>query len=93
MAFTVWNIGTRGPVRLFRDVATSRRSLNLVVRGLWRFVVGSAMIVAGSFLLLAMVNADIRREFGVLETIAILAGLALEMLLGPELRRARGEAG
>ncbi len=37
--------------------------------------------------MLSVTVVDVRRDFAVLEGIAVLAGLAIEMLLGPSLRR------
>ena len=62
-------------------------------RLLWQFVLGCVVLVAGALLMLSVTLVDVRREFTVLETIAIAGGLAIEMLVGPAVRAAALSAG
>ena len=87
LAFVIWDIGTRTPAKLLGDFRDASASLPIFARALWRFVLGLVVLLAGATLTLSVTVVDVRRDFTVLEGIAILAGLLLEMLLGPSLRR------
>jgi hypothetical protein len=87
LAFIIWDIGTRPPARLLADIRGAASSLRALARALWQFVLGLAILCAGAMLMLSVTVVDVRRDFAVLEGIAVLAGLAIEMLLGPSLRR------
>lgn len=87
LAFIIWDIGTRAPVKLLADFRDACASVPVFARALWRFALGFVVLLAGATLTLSVTVVDVRRDFAVLEGIAILAGLLLEMLLGPSLRR------
>lgn len=89
MAFIVWDIGSRPPSRLFADVRNAFASPASLSRGIWHFILGAIVLFAGAMLMLAVTLVDVRREFAVLESIAIVAGLLIEMLLGSTLRELR----
>lgn len=80
MAFIIWNIGTRPPSQLLKDLGT------FSWRGLWHFVLGFVILMAGGALMLSVTLIDIQHEFAVLELIAVVAGLLVETLLGTTLR-------
>ena len=75
----------RSPLRLARDIAAAMRRLPLFFRGFFHFVVG-ALLLAGSASLLIPLAAS-GQDFLILETIALIAALAVDQLVGPELRR------
>lgn len=91
LAFIIWDVGSRPPAQLLDDVGDAfaharHASLGRLRSGLWRFALGWALLLCGATLMLSVTIADIRTEFTVLESVAILAGLFVEMLLGPALR-------
>ncbi len=55
-------------------------------RGLWHFVLGLVILIAGAALMLSVTLIDVQREFTVLELIAVVAGLLVETLLGTTIR-------
>lgn len=80
MAFIIWNVGTRPPIQLLRDLGAFSWS------GLWHFVLGLVILVAGAALMLSVTFIDVQHEFAVLELIAVVAGLLVESLLGTKIR-------
>ena len=87
LAFIIWDVGTRPPARLIAQVLEGLRSTPTLFRGVWRFVLGAVLVIAGALLMLSVTIADIRGEFAVLETGAIVAGLLIESLVGEPIRR------
>ena len=86
LAFTVWDVGTRPPLRLFRDVASGVRAPRRFAAGALRFAFGAVLLVFG-----AAVARPAMPSFGVftvLETLMLVAALIVEQLVGPDLRRA-----
>jgi hypothetical protein len=85
LAFTIWDIGTRPPLRLVHDVARGLRMPRVLAQGVMRFLIG------GGLLLLAAVVArpamPTMRAFTLIETGMIVAALLVEQLVGPDLRR------
>jgi hypothetical protein len=86
LAFIVWNVGSRSPARLVVDIRGSLRSPSEITKGLWRFLLGLVLLVAGALLMLSITIVDVRTEFLTLETGAILVGLLVEMLIGDPIR-------
>jgi hypothetical protein len=84
-AFTVWNVGTRGPVHLTRDLANGFRNLLTFARGFARFFTGIAAIAIGALAVLPLVART--REPGVIEGLTLITGLVVEILVGSDLRR------
>jgi hypothetical protein len=84
LAFIVWDVGTRPPMRLVADVAAGIRRPAVAARGALRFVLGlTLLLIAGYVARPAMPNA---RTFTVLETGMIVAALLVEMLIGNDVR-------
>ena len=81
----LWNLTSRSPLRLARDVATGVRRPGTMLVGTFHFAVGLLLLAGGSFLLIPL--AVRARDFLVLETLALVAALAVDQLIGPELRR------
>ena len=88
-AFIVWDVGTRPPLRLVRDLVRGVRIPAVLGRGAARFVVGSALLLAGG--LVARPAMPSLRAFVVIETAMLIAALLVEQLVGNDLReRLRG---
>ena len=87
LAFVIWDIGTRAPAKLIADLRDAFTSLRVFVRAVWQFALGFAVLVAGAALTLSVSGVHVRRDFAVLEGIAVIAGLLIEMLVGLSLRR------
>jgi hypothetical protein len=85
LAFVVWDVGTRPPRDLVRDVARGARVPAVLARGLLRFVVGCALLCAG--LAVARPAIPTLRAFTFIETGMLIAALLVETLVGPDLRR------
>ena len=86
-AFIVWDVGTRAPEKLFRDVAAGFRRGASTLRGVRAFILGAvATAVAQLGLGLAERNID---SLGVLlgiEILVVCAALVIEMMIGPLVR-------
>ncbi len=78
----IWNLATRSPVRLARDVAGGLRSPAVALRGALQFAVGLLLLVAGISLLVPV--AVDGHTLLVLETWTVVTGLLVEQLLGAD---------
>ena len=87
LAFTIWDVGTRPPMRLVRDVVAGTREPVSVARGAVRFAIGFALLVLAA--LIARPAMPTMRAFTVLETLMLIAALLVEALVGPDLRATR----
>jgi hypothetical protein len=85
LAFVVWDVGTRPPLRLATDVAAGLQRPAVAARGLVRFVLGLGLLLIAGFV--AKPATPDLRTFTVLETGMIVAALLVEMLVGNDLRR------
>jgi hypothetical protein len=83
-AFMAWNLASRSPVQLARDVAAGISRPTVAIRALVRFVCGLLLLAAGAALLLPLTLQV--RTFTVLETWTVLTGLLVEQLIGSDLR-------
>lgn len=84
LAFIVWNVGTRAPLQLLRDISASFSHLSSFAAGVVRFAVGVLLlVVAGWILAPAMLTF---RTFSLLEMWTLVAALIVEQLLGPDVR-------
>jgi hypothetical protein len=84
LAFTIWDVGTRPPLRLVRDVARGVRVPAILGRGLVRFAVGLGLLVLGA--LVARPAIPTLRAFTIIETGMLIAALLVEQLVGTDLR-------
>lgn len=88
LAFTVWDVGTRTPLRLAADVAEAARSRRRLGAGLGRFAGGLVLLVGGG--LVARPSLPTASLYTVVETVLLAVAILVEQLIGPELRaRAR----
>jgi hypothetical protein len=90
-AFVLWNLTARTPLQVARDIATALGRLasggapGAALYGTFHLVVGLMLLSGGALLILPLVGRA--RDFVVLETLALIAALAVDQLVGPELRR------
>jgi hypothetical protein len=87
LALIVWNIGTRPPDRLLRDVQGAWRNPGALARGVVAFVAGSVLIAAAAVLILPALPDPVD-EFAPVEIIMFLAAIVAEHLIGDDVRRA-----
>ena len=88
-AFYLWNLATRSPAQLARDVAAARRPAAFA-RGVARLVGGFALLVIA--FLIARPAFSTSRSFLFIQTGMLIAALVVENLIGPDIRgrRVRG---
>ncbi len=85
LAFVVWDVGTRSPAQLLRDVAAAVPRPVIVVRGVLRFLAGAALLALA--FAVARPGFPTSRSFMVIQTGMLIAALIVENLIGPDLRR------
>jgi hypothetical protein len=85
LAFVVWDVGTRPPGQLVRDVVRGVRSPRVFASGVARLLAGLALLVLGFFV--ARPGFATARAFLLIETGMVIAALIVENLIGPDLRR------
>jgi len=89
LALAVWNVGTRSPLRLLRDVARAHRNLRALFFGVVSLLIGLIFVAAAAVLILPAVP-DPSADFVPLEIFTFLVALGLEYLIGGDLRRIGG---
>ena len=85
LAFTIWDVGTRPPMTLARDLARGVRIPRALVYGIIRFLVGFGLLALA--VLVARPAIPTLRVFTFVETGMLIAALLVEQLVGPDLRR------
>jgi len=91
LAFTLWDVGTRPPLRLARDVAAGVRFPRVLAVGVLRFIFGAALLLAAADV--ARPGIPSMHAFTLLETGMLIAALLVETFVGPDVRRRlRGRA-
>ncbi len=86
-ALLVWDVGTRSPLRLARDIRDGLRRPATIARGLARVAIGAFALLAA-----ATVSAPVatrRIDFTIIECWALVTALVVEQLIGPDLRARR----
>jgi hypothetical protein len=86
-AFFFWDLASRSPLNLARDLAAGASKPASALRGLARFTGGLLLLVAGAVLVLPL--AIQVRTFTVLEIWTVLTGLLVEQLIGSGTRARR----
>jgi hypothetical protein len=81
----LWNLASRSPAQLARDIAGGISRPAVALRAVLRFVTGLLFLAAGAALVLPLTIQV--RSFSVLETLTVLTGLLVEQLVGGDLRR------
>jgi hypothetical protein len=85
LAFIVWDIGTRPPLQLARDLLRGVRIPASLGRGLVRFATGCMLLFLAAEV--ARPAMPTLRAFMLIETGMLIAALLVENLVGPDLRR------
>jgi hypothetical protein len=85
LAFILWDVGTRPPLRLGRDIVAGIRVPRSLAFGLLRFIVGGALLFAAADV--ARPGMPSLHAFTFIETGMLIAALLVEQLVGPDLRR------
>jgi hypothetical protein len=80
-AFRLWNLASRSPARLLRDLAGGFPHPGIFARGAARFAGGAALLTVAALLVLPAAIEG--RTFTVLETWTLLTGLFVDGLIGP----------
>ncbi len=87
----MWNVGTRSPLALARDIQRAARAPRTIFLGLIAFAVGLIFVIAALVLVLPAI-VDFDTDLWVTLVLMFLVALAIELLIGPDLRRlATGE--
>jgi hypothetical protein len=84
----LWNLASRSPAQLIRDIAGGFFRPGVAARAILRFVTGLLFLAAGAALVLPLTLQI--RTFTVLETLTVLSGLLVEQLIGADVRRRSG---
>lgn len=85
LAFIVWNIGTRSPIGVLRDARAAFRDGRKLFAGIICTIVGFIFIVAASILIVPIcVDPDV--DFLPAELFTLLVALAIEHLIGNDVR-------
>lgn len=85
LAFVVWDVGTRPPLALVRDLVRGVRVPAVLLRGLLRFATGVALLLLAA--VVARPGMPTLSTFMQIETGMLIAALLVETLIGPDLRR------
>jgi hypothetical protein len=83
-ALIIWDIGTRSPARLLADIRAGIHAPASIARGLLRLLTGCAAIAAAATLGVSVVSRS--ADFTIVESLTLVTALAVEALIGPDLR-------
>jgi hypothetical protein len=83
LAFLVWNLSTRSPLQLLRDVASGARRPGTLFRGVVSFAVGLLLLLGSLSILIPLLLP--RHAIAVLGIWAAVTGLLVEQLIGADL--------
>ncbi len=85
LAFILWDVGTRPPLQLARDVARGVRTPRTFAYGMLRLITGAALLFLAADV--ARPGMPTMQAFTFIETGMLVAALLVEQLVGPDLRR------
>jgi hypothetical protein len=85
----VWNVGTRTPLALLRDIRRAAGELRAIFAGFVSLLVGLIFVAAAAVLILPAL-ANPATDFIPLEIFTFIVALMLEHLVGDDLRRLGG---
>ncbi|MBC5809884.1 MAG: hypothetical protein GIW95_03385 [Candidatus Eremiobacteraeota bacterium] len=88
LALVVWNVGTRAPTALLRDLAAAMHSPAALFAGLVGLGVGLTFVAAATVLLYPVISNPM--DFAPIEIFTLLVALLVEHLIGNDLRRLAG---
>ncbi len=83
-AFLVWNLASRSPAQLLRDLASGFSRPAVAGEGIVRALAGVLLLAAAAVALEAVSIGS--RTYLILETWTVLTGLLVEQLIGPDVR-------
>jgi hypothetical protein len=84
-ALAVWNVGTRSPAIVVRDVLAALRSPKALAAGAFSAFVGMLFVAAATVMLLPIADAA-ATDFVPLSIYTFVTALAVELLVGNDLR-------
>lgn len=85
LALTIWDVGTRPPSQLVRDVTRGGRRPRSLAAGLIRFLAGAGLLILAGVIARPVIPS--KAVFTIVETGSLLVALLVEALIGPDLRR------
>ncbi len=88
MAFIVWDIAPRSPLQLLRDLGRGLRRPGTLLRGLITFVAGLLLLLGSITILMPLLLPE--HVLALLVTWAMLTGLLVDQIVGPDLYGRRG---
>ena len=89
LALVVWNVGSRSPIGVMRDARKALGNPPAIFAGVLALVVGLIFVTAATVLLLpAVPNPQV--YFAPVQICTLLISLAIEFLIGADLRRIAG---
>jgi UPF0716 family protein affecting phage T7 exclusion len=83
-AFVIWDVGTRPPLRLVADIRAGLRDPRRRIAGIVSFVAGALLLLVGGRLVASLTGRS--ADFDILELLMLISALAIEQLIGPDLR-------
>ena len=83
LAFIIWNLASRSPARMVRDLVNGLRRPATFVRGLVSFGVGLLLLIGSMSLLVPLTLPH--NVFLIMITWTLLTGLLVEQVIGPEI--------
>ena len=89
LALCVWNVGTRTPAAMLSDMVRAFQSPRAFVAGAFSALVGLVFVAAATILLLPVVDKQ-ASDFVPLAIYTFIAALAIEFLVGNDLRATLG---
>ncbi len=89
LGFVVWNVGTRPPLAVVRDIRRAFKDGRSLLDGIVATLVGFIFVTAASVLLIPAI-ADPARNLALAELFAFLVALVLEHLVGDDVRAFAG---
>ena len=89
LAFAVWNVGSRSPIDVLRDAYRAIRERRGLFSGIVALAIGGVFVAAATILLQPAI-ADPVRDFVPVELATFLIALALDQVIGGDLRALAG---
>lgn len=87
LALTLWNLTARSPMQVARDIVAGARNGRSFAYGLLRFAGGTFLAVVALGLVVSVLSIATLRLFSLFSIGAFISALAVEALIGDDLRR------
>jgi len=84
LAFIAWDLAGRSPLQVARDVAAGFARPSTFIRGVTRIAIGIVALASSLILVLPMMLRT--HQPTAIELWPLLAGLAVEAIVGPDIR-------